>query len=183
MALVSTVGHGVLDESAFAELVSAGGIGEVIDVRARPGSRRNPQFDAAAMSRWLPEAGVAYSWFPALGGRREPVPGSPHIALTDLAMQAYADHMQTPQFAAAIAQLLDDSRRAVMCSEGHWSRCHRRLLADHLVLVRDVEVRHLHHDGTIERHTPSRSARLADGRVVYDVGVTPQLLDPESGVH
>ena len=62
--------------------------------------------------------------------------------------------MQTPEFAAALAQLVEDARRvgtAIMCSETLWWRCHRRLIADALVLAHHVEVRHLMHSGAPQR--------------------------------
>ena len=63
----------------------------------------------------------------------------------------------------------------VMCSESLWWRCHRRLLADHLVLVRGIDVVHLMHDGRSTPHVPTEGVRLADDTLVYDVGVTPPL--------
>jgi uncharacterized protein (DUF488 family) len=58
-----------------------------------------------------------------------------------------------------------------MCAESVWWRCHRRMLADYLVLVRDVPVRHLFHDGRLEAHRPTDVARVgADGLLVYDAG-------------
>ena len=56
------------------------------------------------------------------------------------AFRAYAGWTRTPEFRAALDDLLeDDATRstAIMCSESVWWRCHRRLLADHLVLVHD----------------------------------------------
>jgi len=64
---------------------------------------------------------------------------------------------------------------AVMCSESVWWRCHRRLLADHLVLLRDVEVVHVLHDGRRVPHPPTDGVRVVDDRLVYDVGSTPSL--------
>ena len=49
-----------------------------------------------------------------------------------------------------------------MCSESVWWRCHRRLLADHLVLVRGIQVVHLMHDGRLTPHMRTEGVRLAD---------------------
>ena len=62
-----------------------------------------------------------------------------------------------------------------MCSESVWWRCHRRLLADHLVLVRGIEVLHLMHDGRLTSHATTEGVRLADDALVYDVGATGSL--------
>jgi uncharacterized protein (DUF488 family) len=88
--------------------------------------------------------------------------------------------METEAFLAGVDRLLaGGDGRAVMCSESLWWRCHRRLLADHLVLVRGVEVLHLMHDGRLAPHVPTEGARRDGGCLVYDVGVTPPL--PEGG--
>jgi uncharacterized protein (DUF488 family) len=177
VATLFTFGHGTLDEDDFVALVEEAGIAEIVDVRAFPGSRRNPQFGTDAMAVWLPASGIAYSWMRDLGGRRKPVAGSKHVALRNDAFRAYADHMETPAFVAAIDQLLQEPARAVLCSETVWWRCHRRLISDHVTLVRGVEVRHLMHDGRLTLHVPTDGVRLDGDRLVYDVGATPPLLD------
>ena len=182
MTTVHTVGHGTLPEEAFAELLRAAGITHLVDVRSYPGSRRNPQHGREAMERWLPAAGVGYEWLPPLGGRRRPVEGSAHAALRNTSFRAYADHMETSEFEHGVEHLLEATTAghggtAVMCSESVWWRCHRRLLADHLVLVRDVEVLHLMHDGRRTPHAPTQGVRREGDRLVYDVGTTPSLLE------
>jgi hypothetical protein len=49
------------------------------------------------------------------------------------------------------------------------------LLADHLVLARGIDVVHLMHDGRVTPHVPTAGVRVADGGLVYDVGVTSPL--------
>jgi len=169
-----TVGHGTLPADALAQLLGAAGAEVLVDVRSYPGSRRNPQFGREAMERWVPAAELGYLWMPALGGRRRPLPGSRHLALREEAFRAYADHMETAGFVAGVDALVELAERqsvAVMCSESVWWRCHRRLLADHLVLVRDVTVEHLMHDGRRTGHPVTEGARRAGDAVVYDVGV------------
>ena len=175
---ILTVGHGTLAQDDFAALVNGAGIGEIVDIRSFPGSRRNPQFGTDEMTRWLPEAGITYSWLKSLGGRRKKVPDSEHVMLRHPAFRAYADHMEMPEFLAGVDDLLTRGEHsAVLCSESVWWRCHRRLLADHLVLVRQVEVVHLMHDGRLTLHPPTSEARLDGDRVVYDVGANLTLDD------
>lgn len=178
-AAVLTVGHGTLAQDEFATLVRGAGVDHVVDVRSYPGSRRHPQFRREAMEEWLPERGVAYSWEPRLGGRRKGAKTSPHVGLRHEAFRAYADHMESAEFGDALDRLVEqagDERAAVMCAESVWWRCHRRLLSDGLVLLRDVAVEHLFHDGRLQEHPPTPEARVDDGRVVYDVGEDRPLL-------
>ena len=178
MTTLRTVGHGTLTAEAFSSLLDGVNVGCVVDVRSFPGSRHNPQFGREEMERWVPGAGIGYVWMRELGGRRRPVSGSKHVALRNDAFRAYADHMETPAFLAGVEELLMLARSeptAVMCSESVWWRCHRRLLADHLVLVRDITVVHLMHNGRLTPHMPTEGVRLADDALVYDVGITPPL--------
>src|SRR5699024_6847095 len=50
-------------------------------------------------------------------------------------------------------------RTALMCSETVWWRCHRRLITDHLVLIEQVRVRHLMHDGRLQEPHVTPEAR------------------------
>ncbi|CAN5700687.1 DUF488 domain-containing protein [soil metagenome] len=174
------MGHGTLDADAFTDLLQQAGIEGLWDVRRYPGSRRHPHFASAEMSHWLPDAGVAYRHVGALGGRRKPDPDSPHVGLRNDQFRAYADHMATSGFTDPLKALVDEARErrvAIMCAESLWWRCHRRLVADHLVLVERVEVEHLFHDGRMNRHSPTPEARAVDGAVIYDVGTQGSLLD------
>jgi uncharacterized protein (DUF488 family) len=178
MTTLHTVGHGTLPAEKFASLLDGAHVARLVDVRSFPGSRHNPQFAREEMERWMPDAGIGYVWMRELGGRRRPMAGSKHVALRHDAFRAYADYMETPAFLAGVDELLTLARSeptAVMCSESVWWRCHRRLLADHLVLVRGIEVVHLMHDGRLTPHMPTEGVRLADDTLVYDVGITPPL--------
>jgi len=178
MTTLHTVGHGTLPAEAFVALLDSAHVGHVVDVRSFPGSRHNPQFGREAMERWVPHAALGYTWMRGLGGRRRPVAGSRHVALRHDAFRPYADHMETPAFLAGVEELLAlavSESIAVMCSESVWWRCHRRLLADHLVLVRGIEVINVMHDGRLTPHAPTEGVRLAGDGLVYDVGITPPL--------
>jgi uncharacterized protein (DUF488 family) len=110
----------------------------VADVRRFPGSRRYPHFNGEALSESLGLAGIAYRHFGGLGGRRgKRSPGSPNTGWRVDAFNAYADYMAGPEFTAALDDLTSaavDTRAAVMCSEAVPWRCHRRLIADALIV-------------------------------------------------
>lgn len=170
MPTLWTVGHGTLAAAGFAALLRDAAIEAVVDVRRFPGSRRNPQFGSDQMAAWLSEAGVSYEWAPSLGGRRKPSADSPNTGLRNAQFQAYADHMAGAEFHDGVARLLvvaGDRNVAVMCAESLWWRCHRRLLADHLVLVERCAVEHVMHDGRRSTYPVTAGARAVDDLVFY----------------
>jgi len=189
---VVTFGHGTLGEDELRRLLRAAGVRRVVDVRRFPASRRHPHVDRAALERWLPEAGIAYRWCEPLGGRRTPLPDSPNTGLRNRAFHGYADHMATSAFHAAVDELVAEARtpgaavaelpgRAgtsgllIMCSESLWWRCHRRLLADHLTLVRGCAVDHLGHDGRRTPHPLTDTVQRRGHDVRYALDPTPEL--------
>jgi hypothetical protein len=92
--------------------------------------------------------------------------------------------MESDEFAAGLAAVLAEARErrvAVMCSESVWWRCHRRLLADAVVLVHGGVVRHLMHDGRLRDHAVTQGARGGGEGVRYDVGGDVPLPLPGSG--
>ncbi|HET6794187.1 MAG TPA: DUF488 domain-containing protein [Acidimicrobiales bacterium] len=174
-----TVGHGTLAQEDFAGLLLTAGVEGLVDVRIAPGSRRHPHFSRDRMAGWVPAAGIAYEWRRDLGGFRKPRADSPNRALRNDSFRGYADYMATPEFVTALDEVLAEAGRrqmAVMCSEAVWWRCHRRLIADAVVVGRGGGVEHLMHDGRRQPHRPTDGVRRRGDGVVYDVGVTPPLL-------
>jgi uncharacterized protein (DUF488 family) len=170
--VVHTLGHSTLSVEDLLALVRRHGVGTIADVRRYPGSRRHPQFGREALAAALAAAGVAYVWLPDLGGRRRARPDSPHAAWRSDSFRAYADHMETPAFAAALDHLLRVARTAptaVLCAEAVPWRCHRQLIADALV-VRGVDVRHIMGHGAPAPHRLTPFARIDGTRLVYDGG-------------
>ena len=177
MTELLTFGHGNAQPEEIAALLRGAGVRSLVDIRAAPGSRRNPYVARAALERWLPEAGIAYRWEKRLGGWRKARPDAPDTALHERAFAGYAAHMRSPDFLAAVDTLLNDAAgipTTVMCAESVWWRCHRRMVADFIVLARGVRIVHLMHDGRLQEHAPNDLARLRDdGLLVYDAGQPP----------
>jgi uncharacterized protein (DUF488 family) len=166
---ILTVGHSNHEEGSFLELIRGAGVELIVDVRANPRSRY-PQFNRSALAGTMKAAGIGYAPLGAdLGGRREPNPDSVNTALEDGPFRGYADHMGTAQFEAGLGMLEDlarERRTAVMCAEGDWTRCHRRLIADALV-ARGWRVTHLGPDGSLTPHELNELAVVEDGHVTY----------------
>jgi uncharacterized protein (DUF488 family) len=167
MTSIFTVGHSTHALDAFVALLRRHGIGLLADVRAFPRSRRSPQFNTEALAAELP---LPYRHFRALGGRRRPRPDSPNGGWENDAFRGYADHALTPEFAAALAELTALARdvpTAIMCAEGLWWRCHRRLIADRLVAA-GWAVSHIAPDGRLAEHAlPPFAAPQPGGAVLY----------------
>src|SRR5205823_11570665 len=103
---IYTIGHGNRTFDELVEALRAHGIAQLVDVRSFPGSRRNPQFGREQLERSLPANRIAYAWRKDLGGRRRAQPASPHRGWRVEGFRAYADYMDTPEFAAALDELL-----------------------------------------------------------------------------
>jgi uncharacterized protein (DUF488 family) len=112
---------------------------------------------------------IAYTPMPELGGRRAPLPDSPHQAWINASFRGYADYMDTPAFAAAaerLASLAREDRVAVMCAEGVWWRCHRSMIADYFK-ASGWKVLHIMGKGSAREHPYTSVAKVVDGVLTY----------------
>lgn len=175
---VYTIGHSTRSAEEMTDLLGEADVRLVADVRAFPSSRRHPQFNRDVLVEWLARAGLGYAHLPGLGGRRLPVPGSANGGWRERAFQGYADHMSTPEFKRALAELESAARdraTAIMCAEAVWWRCHRRLIADALV-VRGWRVEHLGiGDGRQLHQLPDFALVAPDGNLTYPPAQTTLL--------
>jgi len=145
------------------------GIRTLVDVRQYPRSRRVPQFNTEALAHDLPARGIEYVHMRELGGRRRPLPGSPNGGWTNDQFRGYADHMASDEFKQALTRLEEMGRAqptTTMCAEALWFRCHRRLVADALV-VRGWRVLHIGSDGRLAEHELTPFAVVSDGELTY----------------
>ena len=164
-----TVGHSTRGNDEFLAILDAYDIELVADVRRFPGSRRLPHFAAAALAAGALEHGIAYRWFPELGGRRRPDPGSPNTTWRNPSFRAYADHVASEEFAGGLFELLmlaQGLRTVIMCAEVLWWRCHRRLIADVLTSL-EVPVIDIRDTAKAEVHHLTVPARLVGGQLTY----------------
>lgn len=169
-----TIGHGTASADELGGRLRDAGVESLVDIRIGPGSRRHPHVNRTALIEWLPSYGVRYRWEQRLGGFRPLPVDSPDTALRNESFRGYAAWMRTPDFRAAVDELLEGTATestVVMCSESVWWRCHRRLVADFVQLARGVPVEHLMPDGRRTPHPPTDGVRLGpDGLLVYEVG-------------
>ncbi len=151
----------------------------LVDVRAYPMSRRHPRFSREPLTRALAENGIEYAWQgKELGGLRKPNPESVNTGLNNLSIRAYADHMASPGFVAAIDELLVPAEHAplvVMCAERLPWQCHRYLISDYLI-VRGLSVIHLMALDKSQPHILNPLVRVVDAKLIYDRGVQIDLV-------
>jgi len=170
MPPVFTAGHSTRPIEELLALLTGHGVTTLVDVRRYPASRRHPQFSRDALAASLAGAGIEYVHEPDLGGRRAARPDSPHTAWRVEAFRGYADHMETPEFQAALDRLIRRSEAAtvaILCAEAVPWRCHRRLISDALV-ARGINVLHILGPHRAEPHELDPNARiLPGGRLLY----------------
>jgi len=166
---VFTVGHSTLPIERFLALLAAYGIERLADVRTVPRSRRNPQFNADALRESLATAGISYVPLGELGGLRKPRADSPNSGWRNESFRGYADYMQTPEFEAGLARLVElgaKQRTAIMCAEAVPWRCHRSLVADALV-ARGIGAVEILSETSYRDHAMTPFAHVSGTAVTY----------------
>lgn len=168
-----TVGHSTRTIPEFVELLRVAEVELVVDIRTVPRSRTNPQYNKDALPQSLATFQIGYEQLAELGGLRS----KSKLAAPDLngfwdnrSFHNYADYALTESFQVGLERLATLGRQqrcAMMCSEAVWWRCHRRIVADHL-LVRGEDVFHLMGKDNIEPATLTKGARVLDsGMLTY----------------
>jgi uncharacterized protein (DUF488 family) len=157
----------------YVELLMRQAIKLVIDVRTVPRSRTNPQYDSIQLAEVLSDFQIDYQHIPALGGlrgRRSDVPREVNAFWKNQGFHNYADYALGPEFRSGLRKLRELGRETTcvtMCAEAVWWRCHRRIIADHLIAA-DETVFHILGSRSIERAQLTEGARIgADGVVSY----------------
>ena len=166
---IFTIGHSSHPMDRFLDLLQQHGIEALVDIRRFPGSRKHPHFCRENLAVSLADEDIEYHWLEALGGRRhrkKTDPPSPNPGLRDQSFRNYADYMATDGFQQGVAKLLaiaGNRRTAIMCAEGLYWQCHRRLVSDHL-LANGVSVQHIFPSGEVKPHrlTPGAKVELAE---------------------
>lgn len=149
---IKTIGHSNHPIERFVDLLQAGGVSLLVDVRSMPYSRRFPQFGRERLRRSLAAAGIDYVWEgAALGGKPE-TGGS------------YETLAARPAFRETLDRLIasrEDATLCLMCAEKEPLDCHRTVLVSRRLAERGVAIEHLLADGTTRPHEAVEDALLA----------------------
>jgi len=178
---IYTIGHSTRTLEELIGLLKEYQIGFLADIRSFPASKRYPHFNKESLEQAFPPAAIDYRWLgKELGGfRKKGNPNSPHTALRSPGFRNYADHTTSEEFRRGIEELVGLAATkwvALMCAEGLWWRCHRMLVSDYLTACRGVKVVHILAEGKTEPHRLHRTARLVEGKLVYDTEEQARLL-------
>jgi uncharacterized protein (DUF488 family) len=170
--VIYTIGHSTRSQADFVALLRHYGVATLVDVRTMPRSRHNPQFNLEELTTALPEAGIAYVHLARLGGLRRGLGAdSPNTGWRNASFRAYADYMQTADFALGLDELHGIALKgpvALMCAEAVPWRCHRSLIADALT-VRGVDVREIQSVTRTEVHKLTPFAHVRGLDLTYPV--------------
>lgn len=168
-----TIGHSTRSIAELVALLQQVGVDLLVDVRAFPRSRTNPQFNEDTLPESLAAVGIEYRHLAALGGRRHrsrAAPPSPNTLWRNQSFRNYADYAGTEAFREALDELRSLIRGrccAMMCSEAVWWRCHRRIITDYL-LAEGIQVGHIMGLNNIQAASLTPGARrLPGGTLVY----------------
>lgn len=165
-----SIGHSNHPLDQFLALLARHRIVALADIRRFPGSRKHPHFNQEELASALRAFGIEYQWFEALGGRRRKQQDeSANIGLRNEGFRNYADYMLTEDFREGVDQLLEVAKKrrtAMMCAEGLFWQCHRRLVSDFL-LAQGLTVQHIMPNGELHSHSLTEGGKVADGNVSY----------------
>jgi len=167
---VVTIGHSTRTLEELLDLLRSFGVAQLIDVRIAPGSRRHPHFAKDALAQTLAAVPIGYVHLKNLGGRRSPRPDSPHVGWRNEGFRGYADYMDTPVFQQALDEVIALAATetvVLMCAEAVPWRCHRSLIADALMAVHGMEVRHILSATKLQKHELTPFALFENGRLTY----------------
>jgi uncharacterized protein (DUF488 family) len=169
---IHTVGHSTRTIPEFVDLLQVANVELVVDIRSVPRSRTNPQFNMETLPDTLAPWQIGYRHIRELGGlrgRSKSVPPEVNGFWTNPSFHNFADYALSDAFHAGLSNLLELSetkRCAIMCSEAVWWRCHRRIVADYL-LIAGRSVFHLMGTARIEPAALTQAAKPQDDALVY----------------
>jgi len=145
-----TIGHGTRKAEEFLGLLQKFNIKYLLDVRSRPYSRFNPQFNQKALQALLEANNITYVFMgDTLGGRPE------DRSVYDIKGKIdYGLLKKKPYFKTGINRvktaLEKDLDVAIMCSERKPSECHRTKLIGEVLYEDGIVLNHIDDHGGLQ---------------------------------
>jgi uncharacterized protein (DUF488 family) len=167
-----TIGHSTRPLGEFVDLLEEAEATTLVDVRTVPRSRTNPQFNRDTLPEALAHHQISYEHVAELGGLRKKHGVAPEVNgfWRVQSFHNFADYALTESFRAGLTRLrtLGHERRcAIMCAEAVWWRCHRRIIADYLIVAGERVLHILGPDKIEPAHLTEAAHPQPDGSVTY----------------
>jgi len=174
LRVVYTLGYDRRSFSEFVEILKRYGILCVVDVRRWVKSTRLPEYSGEYLARVLPGFGVDYYWIPELGGYRkfgvDVEDAGVATCFKSPGFRAYATYItMNPAVKPYLNQLLhlvSEKTCVLLCREKFPWMCHRKILADYLV-VKGFSVVHIIDIDRTAVHKLHDCARVVSGELEY----------------
>jgi uncharacterized protein (DUF488 family) len=152
---IFTIGHSTHNQEYFISLLSRHGITALCDVRSKPYSRVNPQFNREKLKQALRQHGITYVFLgKELGARSE------DAACYENGKVQYDRLAHTNLFRTGLDRVqngMKEYRIALMCAEKEPLECHRTILVARHLAALGLHVEHIHADGRLESHDAALS--------------------------
>lgn len=192
---IYTIGHSTHPLERFLDLLRQHRITAIADVRSRPYSRMNPQFNREELKPALRAEGIAYVFLGKELGARSEDPD----CYQDGKVQ-YGRLAATPAFQEGLHRICEGARIhrvALMCAEKEPLDCHRTILVARHLVEHGALVEHILGNGKLEDHATAvtrlvrqlhlpaddmfilpeeverEAYRLQEGRIAYDKSEVP----------
>jgi len=147
---IYTIGHSTHPVNLLVSLLEQHEITAVADVRSKPYSRVNPQYNRESLQTSLKKARISYAFLGEELGAR-----SQDSECYINGKVQYDRLATTPLFRQGLERLvkgMETFKIALLCAEKDPLTCHRTLLVARHLVRRGVEVQHIHATGKLESH-------------------------------
>ena len=174
-----TIGHSTHTAQRVIDLLQLHNVTAVADVRSRPYSRINPQFNRESFSEKLKAVGIRYAFLGRELGAR------PQDSCCYSEGKVQYDLLARTDFFKAglkrVSQGMTTHRVALMCAEKDPLTCHRAILVCRHLVSRGVDVNHILEEGRLETHEQALSRLLIEHRLAgCDLFKSPEEIIEEA---
>ncbi len=172
--IVYTIGYDARPIKSFIEILRYYNVKRVIDVRRWAKSLKNPDYRGEVLEKHLLENGIDYYWLPDLGGYRKFGVDVEDRGVANCfksqGFRAYATYIayspKPKKSLELLVKLVSEKPSAIMCAEKYPWMCHRKILADYLV-VKGFRVIHIIDIDQIVEHKLHSCAMNINGELHY----------------
>jgi uncharacterized protein (DUF488 family) len=149
---IFTIGHSTHSQDQFIALLRQHHITALCDVRSRPYSNRNHQFNKEELEEILPSRGIEYRFLGEELGARSDNPNC-----YDNGKIRYDLLANTELFRRGLKRVLSGIKQgfriSLMCAEREPLECHRAILVARHLASMGLDVNHIHANGQLESHS------------------------------